>query len=176
MTGLSSSFAAADPKGETSSLLKAVSYDPVKSVRKLLMNGADINQRNKAECTPLIWAAFKKRPEIVRLLIEYGAELNLKNIRGSTALMLSAKTGDADTAHLLISSGADIDKKDNEGATAFDYARRYGREEVMKVLEAAVRARNTAASAEREREGHIVALEKQQRLNKAAKKNQWRPI
>src|SRR5689334_15413566 len=121
MTGLRNSFAIADPVGETNELIRAISYEDTVVVRDLVERGADLTCRNEPGCTPLIWAAYKRRPDVVDMLIFEGADLNDKNIRGTTALMFAAKWGDVETARLLIDSGAEIDEKDNEGSTAFDY-------------------------------------------------------
>lgn len=117
-------------------------------VELLLKKGADINQANNSERTPLDFAIASGsevlvrllldkgakienpkypplmsaishyRPEILELLLKAGAEINTKNPKGQTALHISARYGQLKDLEFLIAHGADANARDNEGKPA----------------------------------------------------------
>jgi ankyrin repeat protein len=80
----------------------------------LLSRGADVEAANDDGVTPLIWAAWRDRPEVVRRLLEAGADPNRRCRKGRTALH---RTNKPETIRLLIRAGADVNARDREGAT-----------------------------------------------------------
>ena len=55
----------------------------------LQMTGLDIDIRDGALMTPLMWAAYHCRPEHVRTLLERGADSSLRDIDGMSAVQWS---------------------------------------------------------------------------------------
>ena len=80
----------------------------VKSVKVLLLRGADANKANLDGKTPL-WAAVRANHlEVVKLLTESDADMNKTNKNGKTALIAAVKTNCLEMVKLLVESGADF--------------------------------------------------------------------
>ena len=73
----------------------------LKTLKRLLEAGHDVNQRDGRGRTPLMWAAEKGHTECVEYLIQNGAQLDLKNYDGWTALRLASEKGHDSTVKLL---------------------------------------------------------------------------
>ena len=58
-------------------------------VNLLLQAGADPNQRNKDEKSPLYLASLKGHTEIVRILLNFGADIHHHTRSGETALFIA---------------------------------------------------------------------------------------
>lgn len=107
-------------------------------VNYLLLNGANINQRDAIRRTPistslvafnstqppLTSTTLHNRSEIVKLLVKFGSSLDLADAQNQTPLILAVATTNVPVAcvSLLISSGCDIDHIDSMGNTALTYA------------------------------------------------------
>ncbi|MCK5238486.1 MAG: ankyrin repeat domain-containing protein [Candidatus Thorarchaeota archaeon] len=121
-------------------LLWAALRGHLEVVEYLLDNGADIHKTNTAEWTALMEAAMEGHLEVVKLLIKRGADVNATTFVSGTALMFSSGNGHIEVVKVLLENGADksieIDGTDgDDGKTALDYARQYGRWEVVELLE-----------------------------------------
>lgn len=105
---------AANPKaanlkgpGGSTPLMYAALYGGIADMRLLLDKGADVNARNHAGATALMWAADDL--EKTRLLLDRGANVNAKSDDGRTALMIAAGwQGNSAVVKLLLDHGADI--------------------------------------------------------------------
>lgn len=65
-------------------------YDSdVKMMKFALLEGANINARDKWNCTPLHEATAKQNVELVEFLINRGADINLRNRFNNTPLGLT---------------------------------------------------------------------------------------
>lgn len=150
---------AALPNGETVLMTCARAGEP-KSVKALLVRGADVNARERAhDQSALMWAASQRHPEALQLLIEAGAdvrarsrtypqtvvgeqtqragreELNYTVLRGgSTPLLFSARIGDAESAGLLLAAGADVNDSLPDGTSALVLAAHSGAGHVAALL------------------------------------------
>ena len=113
-----------DKNGETQ-LYRAVKNGDVRTVKKLLAQGADPNVPNAHKLTPLHHAAYWGENEMVDALLKAGADVHLHNGRGWTALHSAAVSGGMKarkrTIDLLKKAGAKDDVKDKQGWTAADY-------------------------------------------------------
>ncbi len=87
-------------------LATAIRGGDVRTVRRLLDDGADVNARDAAGNTPLILAAFYAGPECVELLLERGADVNAANKAGVTPLIRAAT--DPEKTRLLVDAGANV--------------------------------------------------------------------
>ena len=88
----------------------------------LLENGANINDKDTIDQTPLIIAAFNGCRDIVRMLLYAGANIEHKNDQGENALISAAQEGHIDTVKLLLEQGADVNQSNTDGETALDLA------------------------------------------------------
>ena len=91
-------------------LMLAVVKGDAASVKALLASGADVNARNNAQATALLWAADNL--EETELLLEHGADVNAASTDGRTALTIaSGISGDSAVVKLLLEHGANPNPK-----------------------------------------------------------------
>ncbi|HUP02611.1 MAG TPA: ankyrin repeat domain-containing protein, partial [Bryobacteraceae bacterium] len=92
------------PEGSTP-FLYAVLYAGVPTLERLLQLGADVNRRNDANATALMWAATDL--EKTRLLVAHGADVNARSSDMRTPLMIAARRpGNSATVKFLLEHGA----------------------------------------------------------------------
>jgi hypothetical protein len=82
-------------------LLTAIAGNDVERVRQRLAAGADPNQRDGADRTPLMAAAQRGNAEIVRLLLAAGADPALRDAQGLNAADLAERAGHTDLLPLF---------------------------------------------------------------------------
>jgi uncharacterized protein len=76
-------------------------------MRSLLEAGADVNLKDNAEATALMWAAHRGYVEVAELILTTGkVDLNCKNKGGYTALMLAEFNKYPQMVELLKQAGA----------------------------------------------------------------------
>jgi hypothetical protein len=93
-------------RGGATPLMHAAAIGSLDAMRLLLDRGADVNAKNAAGATALMWAATDLAK--VRLLLDRGADVNVASSLGHTALELAAMSdGSAEIVRLLLSHGAD---------------------------------------------------------------------
>ncbi|MBN2246266.1 MAG: ankyrin repeat domain-containing protein [Candidatus Aminicenantes bacterium] len=116
-------------------LLSSLRWDRIGVTRFLIEKGADVNPTTELGRTPLIVSAVEGNSELARLLLENHADTSIKdNNYKRTALHFAALYGQFDIVDALAKKGSDVNEKDASGRTAFDYACRYGHENVAKRL------------------------------------------
>lgn len=92
------------PEGSTP-FMYAVLYTGAPTLDRLLKQGADVNKRNDAGATALLWAATDL--EKTRLLAAHGADVNARSSDLRTALMVAARrAGNEATVRFLLDHGA----------------------------------------------------------------------
>ena len=69
-----------------SRLIRLIKEKKTAEALALIDGGADVNERDETQSTPLMWATIKRNVEVVRKLLEKGADVNAKNIHGLTPL------------------------------------------------------------------------------------------
>ena len=113
-----------DKNGETH-LFRAVKNGDIRTVKKLLRDGANPNVANNHKLTPLHHAAYWGETEICEMLVKAGADVHQHNGLGWTALHSAAVSGGMKARRkvidLLKKAGAKDDIKDKQGWTAADY-------------------------------------------------------
>ncbi len=137
---------AAQSQNLESILLDAASAGKTDMVKSFLDNGANIEVRNDAGATPLIFASAKGQKEVVALLLERGANVNARTSTGITPLMGAAAGGYAEVVKLLLAKGADVSAKDQQGRTAFSMAEAAGESQVTALLKSAALEQTRSAS------------------------------
>ena len=85
---------------EVNLLCTSIAKGDIEIVKKLIVNGASINQKSNG-LTPSMYAAKYNRVEILEFLIAQGANLNVKCNKGYTALDYAIATN-ANEAQLII--------------------------------------------------------------------------
>jgi ankyrin repeat protein len=107
----------------------------------LIERQADINHPG---WTPLHYAATNGNTKIVKMLLDESAYIDAESPNGTTPLMMAARYGSPEAVQLLINEGADIHLKNQLGLTALNFAKDGGRQDTIKLVEAAL---NQAATA-----------------------------
>lgn len=105
--------------------LHAFIYTGRPEIIKLLLSfHADVNARDAAQRTPLMYAAgFNERDaatNIVRMLLDAGADVNAQDSNGQTALMKAVARNLSEIAEMLLMAGSDPSLEDKKGMTALD--------------------------------------------------------
>jgi ankyrin repeat protein len=108
----------------TTALIRAAERGSLAAMAMLLRQGADPDQANRENWTPLMEAADKSQPGAVRLLVDAGADLEAQETRGGkTALMVAARSDSATMVALLLDSGTDVGARSaSNGMTALHFA------------------------------------------------------
>lgn len=131
--------------GETA-LLHAAWRGQAEAVKWLLARGAKVN-REGAEWSALHYAAFAGHGETSQLLLERGADINARSPNGSTPLMMAIHEGHEEMAGYLIKRGADRKVRNERGDTALDWAVKYNRTAIAKLIGSADELAAAAAQA-----------------------------
>jgi ankyrin repeat protein len=93
-------------------LMKAVQSNDAAAVKKLIAQGANVNELDANQDAPLVMAAYQGRTEIVKLLLEAGADVAAVDPgMKATALHAAAYAGRTEAARLLVEYHIDIDKQ-----------------------------------------------------------------
>lgn len=98
------------------------------SAEDLRLNGANINQMNKAGIFPLKIALLRRDDAEIRRLVKFGANINLEDNKGRNllhiAINMSSATADAtfETEQLLLDLGVELNKRDCRGRVPLHYA------------------------------------------------------
>lgn len=94
------------PEGSTP-FMYAVLYADIPALERLLQQGADVNKRNDANATALMWAAGDL--EKTRLLVTHGADVNARSSDMRTPLIIAARRpGNSATVKFLLEHGAAV--------------------------------------------------------------------
>ena len=101
------------PEGSTP-FMYAVLYTGASTLDRLLKLGADVNKRNDANVTALMWAASD--PAKAKLLVEHSAEVNARSSDMRTPLMIAARRpGNSAIVKLLLERGANPNPNTHPG-------------------------------------------------------------
>jgi ankyrin repeat protein len=76
-------------------------------LERLLAQGADIDETDGLDLTPLHYAAFRGDLETVRFLLDHGADTNIQHGYLGTPVSIAALRNHADVAKLMLERGAD---------------------------------------------------------------------
>jgi hypothetical protein len=123
------------PTARTVSLQNAASKGNVEQMKKLISLGANVNEKDKNNCTPLHCAVMNGHKEAAELLIAKGANVNLQGTyRKQTPLHCAAQEGNKNMAELLIAHGAYVNLKDKSNRTPLDIALRIHKLDIVELL------------------------------------------
>ena len=76
------------------------------AVRLLIAKGANLEQRNSADLTPLQIAVFRGHLDIVQMLVTEGADVECTDKNGSTLLLWACEIGQNEAAKILLEGRA----------------------------------------------------------------------
>ena len=99
------------------SLIKLILANDVAGIREGLADGADPNERDSDDRTPLLYAAIDNKLQIAKLLLDSGADVDTQDASGNSALHYAAQEHHAEIASLLIGHRAAVDIEDVHGNT-----------------------------------------------------------
>jgi ankyrin repeat protein len=85
---------------EITPLCKAVATGDVNEVKRLINNGADVNQKSNG-MLPIHYAARYNRVDMIKVLITAGSEIHSPCDKGLTALRHAEKTNATEAAQFL---------------------------------------------------------------------------
>jgi ankyrin repeat protein len=126
---------ALNQSGESALMMAALKGD-LDGMQLLLTRGAKVNQPGWAA---LHYAATGPETKAVQLLLDKGAAIDAASPNGSTPLMMAAQYGSEDSVKLLLARGASLKRRNDLNLSAVDFARRAGRDALVKQLEQAAR-------------------------------------
>jgi ankyrin repeat protein len=116
-------------------LMSACDRGKLRSARKLIEWGANVNARDKEKNTVLMHACSEVvNPKVVELLLSRIDGINRKNAYGQTALMLAASSGNAEVVRQLVQHGADVNVVSDQQETPLTFAVVWGHRDVIEVL------------------------------------------
>lgn len=117
-------------------LIEAIKEDDAMSVKLLLEEGANANQRNTAGATPLHMTVTSGNFEIAKMLIENQANAEAKTKNGQTPLhnAIMAPEPSKEMVTLILDQWVNVDTQDNMGKTALHLAAEKGLTDITKLL------------------------------------------
>ena len=106
-----------------------------KMIEKAESFGGDVNIAilSNYNRTPLMCAVTMGKGKFVDYLISKGADVDKKDSYGFTPLMVAAVKGNIEIVQKLLDAKADVTVT-RKGANAFDLAKKYGHEDIAKLL------------------------------------------
>ncbi|KAF2306897.1 hypothetical protein GH714_022396 [Hevea brasiliensis] len=122
------------------SLCIAARKGEVRTMLKLIENGANINGGDPHGWTALHRAAFKGKVDAVRALLDKGLDIDAKDEDGYTALHCAVESGHADVIELLLKKGTDAEAREDKGVTALQIDESLHHGEITRVIQAAAAA------------------------------------
>jgi len=158
-------------------LIYAVRFSGIEKVKELLARGAKVNETDRTENTPLMYAAGREgNLELLRLLIDKGALINEKNRYGNTALMQCVDWAqDAEMVRFLLGKGARLDITNKSGYTAQGIAENKGTSEIARILKEAAEIHRKIAEEKVKGDAALALAAERQRLIKTKIRAQIRP-
>ena len=99
-------------------LLDASERGNVRDIEQALTDGADANETDAFEMTPLMIAAGAGRAKAVELLLNHGASIDASADLSGTALMRAASDGNTDVVRILLKRGASVNNLNRFGESA----------------------------------------------------------
>jgi|SRR5215813_5415688 len=116
-------------------LMRAALDGNTQTVKDLLDQGADVNQRDDNSRTALMFATINMHYETMKVLLEHGADVQARSNEGGTALMAAAMVGDLRMVQALLDKGADVHarlRKTNDSAVTL--AESHGHADIARLL------------------------------------------
>lgn len=120
---------------------RSINDGKVNEIKRLIAQGADVNDKGHRGYRPIHLAAMSGNAEIIKLLLNAGADINAKTDAGSTPLhevaelsQVSAPSKLKPVLELLLKSGADKNIEDKSGRTAAYIAQEHRKPQVADTI------------------------------------------
>ena len=94
-------------------IFNAAKSGDIKSLKKYLKKGADLNQKNQESLTLLHIASKNNQTETIKFLLENNADINAVQGAGWTALHFAAGMGYIESVKILLEYGANVNIQEN---------------------------------------------------------------
>jgi len=128
------SLAEVQTTGYNRDYFKAIKNADLKTVKKILDSGLEVDHQDYKKTTGLMRAASFGHTTIVKLLLDRGASVNLRDKEGDTPLKHAAWSDKPEIIDLLVAKGADLEAKNKLGTTPIWSAVITGRTDMVKSL------------------------------------------
>ena len=119
---------------ETLPLHAAAQNNDVSTIKVLLAEDADPNERNEGGYTPLHIAARSGAVDAVAFLIEATDDINAQGKDGDTPIYYAALSGVLEAVKLLLDAGADPRIANERGETPSSIAQDHGYTEIVELI------------------------------------------
>ena len=96
--------------------------------------GADLNERDSFNQSPLFYACRDGQVECIKKMICFNADVNQRDQVRQTALFYAAREGNTEVVQALLDYGADVNLYDNKRQTALFFAKKRGHSETVRIL------------------------------------------
>ncbi|WP_165866175.1 ankyrin repeat domain-containing protein [Lucifera butyrica] len=114
--------------------IDAVQKGDMAKIQILLQAGADVNQRDEREKTPLIIAVENGNLLLTEELIAWGADLNVPDAWDNTPLLIAARKTDNNMLHILLNAKANPDLSNKNSITPLIASVQRGNTGAVKML------------------------------------------
>ena len=121
--------------GITELMMAALEAD-IPKAQQLIDAGADVNETDDSQSTPLMWAVHSGNIDTVKFFISQGANVRAKAYQGATAAINAISGKSEEIAILLIDAGADANGRGNSRQNFLESAAESG---MVGVVEALIR-------------------------------------
>jgi len=123
-------------EGGYTPLAMAILQGNTKSALFLIKNGADKNKKSSSGSTPAFIAAQEGNVPVLQALSDVNADLETPGGPSNiTPLMIATLFEHEDAVEFLLNQGVQKDFRDSKDLTALDYARQYGYDNIVRLLE-----------------------------------------
>jgi len=114
------------------SLIKAVKFDDIDGVNKLIAKGMDPNSVDNQGMPLLVIAAREKSDKVGAALVANSkTNIEIEDKSGENAMMMASLVGDINFVNLLLAKDAEVNKK---GWAPLHYAAANGHDDIVKLL------------------------------------------
>jgi uncharacterized protein len=115
-------------------LIAAASAGDVRTVSRLLQEGASVHAADESGVTALLAASYRNHVEVARLLVRAGADVNRQDRTQQSAFLIATSDGYVDLLRLTIEAGADVHRTDSYNGTGLIRAADRGHVEIIRQL------------------------------------------
>ena len=118
-------------------LWSACGRGDIRAARLAVQGGADVNERDGGNQTPLMWAAWRGAADISEWLLQQpGIDLDCSNDNGCTAMHYACLYGRVEVLRMLLAaqSQGSINKRDKQGRTPLMCASEFGQVECVRLM------------------------------------------
>lgn len=119
---------------QQAALVEAAGRGDLAAVRRLLVQGVPVEQRDGQQRTAVLAAVQGRHPGTARYLIERGADVNAQDSQRDSAFLVACRDGDAELVRAALAAGADVASTNRYGSTALMGPAYRGHVEVVRLL------------------------------------------